>query len=104
MKLAVANIKGGVAKTTSSIYVAEAIVHRGGSAIVYDADPQSSASLWADAARDNGEELGFEVRPANLSTLSPFGAGARAPKHGRSWTLLRRASCCRLPSRRLISY
>lgn len=75
MKLAVANIKGGVAKTTSSIYVAEAIVHRGGSAIVYDADPQSSASLWADAARDNGEELGFEVRPANLSTLSCLGRG-----------------------------
>jgi chromosome partitioning protein len=75
MKLAVANIKGGVAKTTSSVYIAEAIARRGGTATVYDADPQSSASLWADAARDNGQALGFEVRPANVSTLAHLGEG-----------------------------
>ena len=77
MKLAVANIKGGVGKTTSSMYVAQTVVDRGGVATVYDADPQSSASLWADAARDNGDELGFEVLPANLSTLSRLGRDER---------------------------
>lgn len=77
MKLAVANIKGGVGKTTSSMYVAQAVVDRGGVATVYDADPQSSASLWVDAARDNGEELGFKVLPANLSTLSRLGRDER---------------------------
>ena len=46
MRIAIANAKGGVAKTTSSIYIASVIVSRGGRAVVYDADPQSSASLW----------------------------------------------------------
>ncbi|MCI1832665.1 MAG: ParA family protein [Bifidobacterium sp.] len=70
MRLAIANAKGGVAKTTTSMYLAATIAHRGGRVCVYDADPQSSASLWADAAGDAGDALAFEVRPANLSTLS----------------------------------
>lgn len=41
MRIAIANAKGGVAKTTSSIYIASVIVSRGGRAVVYDADPQS---------------------------------------------------------------
>ena len=39
MRIAIANAKGGVAKTTSSIYIASVIVSRGGRAVVYDADP-----------------------------------------------------------------
>jgi chromosome partitioning protein len=70
MILTIANAKGGVAKSTSSIYLAETIRHRGGVVTVYDADPQSTSSLWADTARDSGDPLDFEVRPANLSTLS----------------------------------
>ncbi|MDN5978660.1 MULTISPECIES: ParA family protein [Bifidobacterium] len=70
MILTIANAKGGVAKSTSSIYLAETIRRRGGGVTVYDADPQSTSSLWADAARDAGDPLDFEVRPANLSTLS----------------------------------
>ena len=37
MRIAIANAKGGVAKTTSSIYIASVIVSRGGRAVVYDA-------------------------------------------------------------------
>ncbi len=44
MRIAITNAKGGVAKTTSSIYIASVIVSRGGTAVVYDADPQTSAS------------------------------------------------------------
>jgi chromosome partitioning protein len=78
MILTIANAKGGVAKSTSSIYLAETIRHRGGVVTVYDADPQSTSSLWADAARDAGDPLDFEVRPANLSTLSRLGGSADA--------------------------
>jgi chromosome partitioning protein len=78
MILTIANAKGGVAKSTSSIYLAETIRHRDGGVTVYDADPQSTSSLWADAARDAGDPLDFEVCPANLSTLSRLGGSADA--------------------------
>lgn len=69
MKITIANAKGGVAKTTSAIYLAAAAAMRGLDVKVYDADPQSSASLWADLASDNDDSLPFDVVPANLSTL-----------------------------------
>ena len=76
MRIAIANAKGGVAKTTTAIYLATAVTDRygRGAATVYDADPQSSASLWADAAETGGAGLGFEVKPANLSTLGRLAA------------------------------
>ncbi|MBW3090010.1 ParA family protein [Bifidobacterium miconisargentati] len=70
MKVAIANAKGGVAKTTTAIYLACAAVMRGLKAEVLDADPQSSASMWADLAADNNDPLPFDVVPANLSTLA----------------------------------
>ncbi|MBT1170677.1 ParA family protein [Bifidobacterium sp. SO4] len=70
MKVAIANAKGGVAKTTTAIYLACAAVMRGLEAEVLDADPQSSASMWADLAADNNDPLPFDVVPANLSTLA----------------------------------
>lgn len=69
MKITIANAKGGVAKTTTAIYLAAAATMRGLDARVLDADPQSSASLWADLADDNHDPLPFDVAPANLSTL-----------------------------------
>lgn len=69
MKITIANAKGGVAKTTTAIYLAAAATMRGLDARVLDADPQSSASLWADLADDNRDPLPFDVAPANLSTL-----------------------------------
>ena len=76
MRIAIANAKGGVAKTTSSIYIASVIVSRGGRAVVYDADPQSSASLWAAAAEQTADPLTFDVLPANQATLRQLAAGA----------------------------
>lgn len=71
MIVTMANAKGGVAKTTGAILLAVAWVRRfEREAVVLDADPQSSASLWRDMAEDAGSGLGLvDVRPANLSTL-----------------------------------
>lgn len=70
MRIAIASAKGGVAKTTSAMFLAAAAQLRGVEACVLDADPQASASVWSDTAVDAGDPVGFEVVPANLSTLS----------------------------------
>jgi chromosome partitioning protein len=51
VRIAIANLKGGTGKTTSTIYLACAL-SRTGSTLVIDTDPQGSASLWAETAID----------------------------------------------------
>lgn len=89
MRVALANAKGGVAKTTTAIYLATTVAdrHGKGATTVYDADPQSSASLWADAAETDGAGLGFEVRPANLSTLGRLAAQGEGHDRG-GWDIV----------------
>lgn len=84
MRVALANAKGGVAKTTSCIYLAAVLARRGIEVAVYDADPQSSASLWAAAAEQAGDPLPFDVLPANMATLAHLG-GAPATKE---WSII----------------
>jgi chromosome partitioning protein len=51
MRLTVGNIKGGVAKTTSAIYLAIALERAGGRVLLVDADPeQQTATKWAGLA------------------------------------------------------
>ena len=71
MIVTIANAKGGVAKTTSAMFLAAAYARRFESSapVVLDADPQASASLWRDLVEDSGGCLGFDVAAANLSTL-----------------------------------
>lgn len=69
MIVAIVNLKGGVGKTTSAIALATAVSRQGLEVRVLDADPQGSATMWADLAEEAGEPLPFEVGPANVTTV-----------------------------------
>lgn len=60
MRMAVVNLKGGTAKSTSAMFLAAALARRGRTLLV-DTDPQGSALTWAEDAEANGGELGFNV-------------------------------------------
>lgn len=68
MIIAIVNTKGGVAKTTSSMYVAAGLA-RHGSVQVIDADPQGTATDWAARAQEDGDPLSFAVSPGNHASL-----------------------------------
>lgn len=61
--LSLVHTKGGVAKTTSAIYLATAAAQRNMDVVLIDADPQGSASEWAADARPNSP-LPFPVLTA----------------------------------------
>lgn len=56
MTLALIALKGGVGKTTTAVYLAEAGVQRFGSARLIDADPHGGALAWADSGGE-GEPI-----------------------------------------------
>lgn len=60
MKVAVVNLKGGTAKTTSAMFLAAAF-SRYGRTLLVDADPQGSALSWSEAAEVDGYELPFAL-------------------------------------------
>ena len=58
MNIVVSNVKGGVGKTTTAVYLAAAAAQRGRHPIVLvDADPQGSTAEWYDAEPFEGVEL-----------------------------------------------
>ena len=61
--------KGGVGKTTTVMFLAAAAVRRGVRVRVLDADPQGSASSWADRAAHRGTPLPYDVSPATVASL-----------------------------------
>lgn len=69
MIISLINLKGGVGKTTSCIALATAAARDGKDVTVLDADPQGSATFWADSAEDNGKALPFGVDAANPATV-----------------------------------
>lgn len=61
--------KGGVGKTTTAVFLAAAASKAGWNARVIDADPQGSASSWADRAAAAGMPLPVTVTPMTASEL-----------------------------------
>lgn len=62
--ISLVHTKGGVAKTTSAMYLAAAAVLRGLNVVLVDADPQGSALEWAADATADGP-MPFPVVPAS---------------------------------------
>ena len=69
LTISLLNSKGGVGKTTASIYLAIALSRRGYSVEVWDADQQASATEWAEDAAAEGDPLPFVCTPVNVATL-----------------------------------
>lgn len=62
MVVSVVNLKGGVGKTTSVMFLAAVASRRGQRVVVLDGDNERSASAWAQAAQEAAEPLPFDVR------------------------------------------
>ena len=67
--IAFINSKGGVGKTTSAVHVAECLALNSSVELV-DADPQGSATDWAERSVEDGQPLRSSQRVANLRTLA----------------------------------
>ncbi|MGP6175360.1 AAA family ATPase [Corynebacterium sp. A21] len=61
MIISIVNAKGGVGKTTTSMYLAAAFVAQGKSVKVIDLDRQGTAIDWFERAEDSGDPLPFAV-------------------------------------------
>ncbi|MGN0959190.1 MAG: AAA family ATPase [Coriobacteriales bacterium] len=70
MIIAICNLKGGVGKTTTAMALATEAADEGFSSVVLDADPQASATLWANYAEEAGTPLPFAVDSANIGTIA----------------------------------
>lgn len=68
--ITVAIIKGGSGKTTTSMEIAGALARRGEHVTVLDADNTGGATLWEEYVLQSGDQLNFEVVPANMATLN----------------------------------
>ena len=58
MNIVVSNVKGGVGKTTTAVYLAAAAARRGrGPIVLVDSDPQGATAEWYDADPIDGVDL-----------------------------------------------
>ena len=76
MNIVVSNVKGGVGKTTTAVYLAAVAGRRGrGPVVLVDADPQGSTAEWYDADPLEGVELveGPSVRTVGKAMSQPDG-------------------------------
>ncbi len=48
MNIAVSNVKGGVGKTTTAVYLAAVAAEQGKDVVLVDADPHASSAIWLE--------------------------------------------------------
>lgn len=70
MIVAVINTKGGVGKTTTCMYLAEAARRAGRRVTVWDADPQGSSLTWTDQAAGDGAPVAYTVTGVHQRQLA----------------------------------
>lgn len=73
MIVGIVNAKGGVGKTTTSVYLSSAFAAEGSVVKLIDLDRQGTAMDWAERAADSGTPLDFEVSiaiPRQLKRLA----------------------------------
>jgi len=65
--IAVANQKGGCAKTTTSVNLSGCLAHKGFRVLLIDLDPQAHASLGLGIDKDNVEKTIYDVLMNNIA-------------------------------------
>lgn len=73
MIVGVLNVKGGVGKTTTAMAIATEASRHDMQTMLFDTDPQGSATVWSQAAEDRGEPLPFPVMSKNQAEIRRMG-------------------------------
>ena len=95
MNIVITNLKGGVGKTTTAVYLAAAAAEKGHEVMLIDADRQASSAVWLEERPLDGVEV--VEAPSERTLVRAMG------KHeawGSSTRLLGTSASCRPRSQR----